>query len=330
MVVNVVLWIVALLVTGVHSSFQLMCENDAKYLKLGICIIKNFHYDDLANLTEDSFPNATNLELRNTYMPYFGVHLFQLLPADTEQLTFRDGFIREINFQSSSSIEKLRVLNTDLVTLDAVSEPNYSLKQLSVRSPVFSTWSQGLRYMKALEVIDVAYCNFSYFSLDWFEGYENLRVLDVSKNRLQTIHSRPGLVMSSLDELYVWGNRLEFVWRFPDAFPNVSIVNLSENLWSCSWVTLARGAISDQGIVMIDSDYSCKDGWVNNGGLCCRLHEDVKPAPVKDEGSRAKDDSSSPSSWVVLADYILGDANDTVIGMRMGNSVVYVAKPLSS
>ncbi|XP_065082881.1 uncharacterized protein LOC135705200 [Ochlerotatus camptorhynchus] len=318
------LWIAVLLATDVLSIVDFPCKNDIKYHNLGICIIEKFHYDDLANLTEDSFPNATNLEFWDTYLPYFGVHVFEMLPADIQQLTFRDGFIREIYLQSSSSIERLRILNTDLVTLDTVSEPNYSLKQLSVRSPVYSAWSQGLLYMKALEVIDVAYCNFSYLSLDWFEGYENLRVLDVSKNRLQTIHSRPGLVMSTLEELYLWGNRLEFVWRFPDAFPIVSIVNLSENLWSCTWVTLARDAIRDQGIVVIDSDYSCKVGWVNNGGLCCRLHEDVNPVP-----GRANDDISSPSSWVVLADYILDDANDTVIGMRVGNSVVYLAKPLS-
>lgn len=318
------LWIVVISTTSVLSVLEFPCKNDAKFLNLGICIIEHLHNRNLNNLTEASFPNATILEFRNSYVPYFGENLFQLLPVDTTQLTFRDGFIREINFQSSSSIEKLRILNTDLISLDAVSEPNYSLKQLSVRSPVFSTWSEGLRYMKALELIDVAYCNFTYLSLDWFEQYEKLRVLDVSKNKLQTIHSRPELILGSLEELYLWGNRLEFVRRFPDAFPNVSIVNLSENLWLCSWVTLARKVMRDRGILMIDSDYSCKDGWVNNGGLCCRLHEDVKTVP----GERPEDGSSKPASWVVLADYILDETNGTVIGMRMGNSVVYVAKPL--
>lgn len=315
---KVLISILLLFCTGALSKEKFTCA-DHPYLQLGICIIEDFNYDDLDDLTEDSFPNATQLEFRGTYFPYFSSRLFELFPEDLRQLTFRGGFVREINLQLMSvPLERLRVINTDLVTLDAVSEPNYSLKELIVRSPVFSRWSESLQYIEALELIDVAYCNFTFLDLEWFEGYENLRILDVSNNKLQTIASRPELTLPALKELFIWGNRLEFVWRFPDAFPSLEVLNLSDNLWRCSWVSLARDAIRDLGIVVIDRDYSCpKSGWVMNGGLCCQLHADTKIEREADE--------SEGGSFI---DYIVDEKNGTVIGMRMGNSVVYLDEPL--
>ncbi|EAT35043.1 AAEL012763-PA [Aedes aegypti] len=325
----ILLLTILLFCTGVFSKDSFVCEDDKK-LKLGICIIKNLNYEHLDDLTEDSFPNATHLEFRNSYIPYFGRHTFEILPEGVRQLTLRNGYVREINLKSYSPIERLQVINTDLVTLDAVSEPNYSLKALFVRSPVFSGWSASLQFLKALEVIDVAYCNFTFISLDWFEGNEKLRLLDVSNNKLKTIGSRPGLTLPALQELYIWGNRLEFLWRFPDVFPNLLILNLSDNLWRCSWVSMARDAIRDQGIVVIDSDYSCKSGWVLNGGLCCRMHADSR----FEEGGRLDADvtrgaKQSPSFSAVLVDYIVNETSGNVMGMRMGNSVVYLDKHVS-
>ncbi|XP_062554003.1 uncharacterized protein LOC134219297 [Armigeres subalbatus] len=321
----VLLIAVLLFCSSAYSSRRFSCENDRKYLSLGICIIEKLSYDDLDDLTEDSFPNTTSLEFRGIYFPYFTSHVFDLLPEGLQQLTLRNGHVREINLQSSSSIKRLRVIHTDLVTLDAVSEPNYSLKELAIRSPVFARWSPSLRFLRALEVIDLAYCNFTFVSLHWFESYEKLRVLDVSNNKLRTIASRPGLTLPALEELYIWSNRLEFVWRFPDAFPNLMILNLSSNLWRCSWVSLVRDAIHDQGIVVIDSDYSCGSGWVLNGGLCCQTNENSR----NDSGGVDKMNDEKSSFSNAMLDYIVDNTKGKVIGMRYGSSIVYVDEPVT-
>ncbi|KXJ76758.1 hypothetical protein RP20_CCG009026 [Aedes albopictus] len=322
---------ILLFCTGTLAQAKFTCEDNSKFRMLGICTIENINYNELDDLAENSIPNSPQLEFRGGYFPYFGGQMFELLPEEVEQLTFRNGHVREINLPSTSSIERIRAINTDLVTLDAVSEPNHSLKGIFVRSSVFSRWSPSLQYLKALEVIDVAYCNFTYISLDWFEGNEKLRLLDVSNNKLTTIASRPGLTLPALQELYIWDNRLEFVWRFPDVFPNLLILNLSGNLWRCSWVMLARDAIRDRGIVVIDSDHMCKSGWVRNGGLCCQMHENMKPEQESDSSEMDVTSYTNqiPSFSDVIADYIIDEKSGNVIGMRMGNSVVYLDEHLS-
>ncbi|XP_055639681.1 uncharacterized protein LOC129777442 isoform X2 [Toxorhynchites rutilus septentrionalis] len=277
-----------------HTQFN--CLEDRKYVMLNICVIENFRTSKAADLTGFVKPNVTQLEFRNPTIRHFGIDFFQLI-ADAKRVTLRNGFVREVLIHSST-IEELQVL---------------------VRSPVFSRWSSNLRFLTALEVIDIAYCNFSYLNLDWFSTFKQLHVLDVSNNRLHSVHSTPFLQLKPLEELYLAGNQLEFMWRFPDAFPNLALISLSENRWLCEWLSMARDVIWQMSIALMDSDFSCQEGWVRNGGVCCKESKKDK-----------KNENIGESDLVVTnaeLDIILVDTGksgqELAIGAEMGNATVY-------
>ncbi|XP_038115590.1 uncharacterized protein LOC6051359 [Culex quinquefasciatus] len=297
------------------------CRDYLRYLTLNTCIIQNVDLDAASDLGELSFPREMDLEFRNARFRFLGVELFQLM-GDTRQLTLRGGFTREIIFWSVS-IEVLRVINTDLVMFDVLGEPNYSLKQLAIRSALFSRWSPSMMYLKALEVIDVAYCNFTYFDLDRVGGFKNLRVLDLSNNKLQALHSGPFLKLERLEELYLQGNQLEFMWRFPDVVPGLKYITVSDNRWSCNWVVMARNTFWLMKVTLMDSDYSCGAGWENSGGLCC------KPSKVV----LNVEDTAKLDPYVqggVLDILIEENDNETqAVGAEMGNSAVYLDDPIA-
>lgn len=180
-----------------------------------------------------------------------------------------------------------------------------------------------MMYLKALEVIDVAYCNFTYFDLDRVEGFKNLRVLDLSNNKLQALHSGPFLKLERLEELYLQGNQLEFMWRFPDVVPGVKYITVSDNRWSCNWVVMARNTFWLMKVTLMDSDYSCGAGWENSGGLCC------KPSKVV----LNVEDTAKLDPYVqggVLDILIEENDNETqAVGAEMGNSAVYLDDPIA-
>lgn len=190
-----------------------------------------------------------------------------------------------------------------------------------------------MNQLKALEVIDIGYCNFSYLNLDWFGGFEKLRVLDVSFNRLHSLHSGPFLVLNSLQELFLAGNRLEYVWRFPDAFPKLKLITLSSNRWLCDWVTIARDAIWIMRIISMDSDFKCANGWSNNGGLCCRRSGS---SDVERQGVCNNTEEKSPEvkkDLLITVKYIMemDDLNNTqqiAVGAETDDAVVFVDQPL--
>lgn len=290
-------------------------------MALNTCIVENVNLDAFTDLGPLSFPREADLEFRNVRFRYLGVELFQLM-GDAKQLTLRGGFTREILFWSPS-VEVLRVINTDLAMFDVLGEPNDSLKHLAVRSAVFSRWSPSMMWLKALEVIDVAYCNFTYFNLDRVGGFKKLRVLDLSNNKLQALHSGPLLQLENLVELYLQGNQLEFLWRFPDVVPGLKFVTLSDNRWLCNWVVMARNTVWLMKVVLMDSDYSCGAGWENSGGLCCRRSRVI----LDDE------DTAVANAYVqegTLDIVIEENGNETqAVGAEMGNSAVFLDKPIA-
>ncbi|XP_058823432.1 uncharacterized protein LOC131684506 [Topomyia yanbarensis] len=304
---------------NVHYS----CKDDRRYLALNICVVENVDSDEWLDLAEIEFPNESYLEFWNGIFHYFGSEMFQLL-GDAKQVTFRNGFLRELLFWSHT-LEELRIINTDLVLFDVLSEPNFNLKQLAIRSPLFSSWSPGMGSLKALEVIDIAYCNFSFLNLDWFGGYQQLRVLDVSNNGLYSLHSGPFLQLEALEELYIWGNRLEYLWRFPDAFPQLKYISLSANWWLCDWVTMARDTIFVKKIISMDSDFNCEDGWIRNGGLCCRRSGQGRFKAR----AKTRNIPTFPRRQInVLMTNNVNESSETAIGVEMDGSIIYVDRPL--
>lgn len=297
------------------------CRYNRKYLPLTRRIIENvtlLNYQD--KFTALNLQNATNLEFKNSHFPFFGEQIFRALNYATKSIIFRQGSVKEILI-SSPSLEVLQVINTGLQALGAKRYLNYNLRQLTIRSTKFSQWSPTLVLLTKLEEIDISYCDFAYLNMDWFESFLKLRLLDVARNRLTVLDIGPALYMGALQKLNLWGNQLTQLQRFPDAFPKMDGVTLSQNRWQCGWLSKARNAIWSFGIVLMDMDAVCPPGWANNGGLCCtsgviwRMKVPKRKATVKD---------------IDLEMQKVGDANGSVIGMRKGNSIVFLDQPLAA
>ncbi|XP_055550886.1 uncharacterized protein LOC129733234 [Wyeomyia smithii] len=311
-------WVLAAVQAITHYN----CKNDRRFLAFNICIVE---YVNLDSDEDHRFPNVTHLEFRNGQFKSIGVDFF-LSIGDMKRLTFRNGFLKDIRFWSPV-LEELRVVNTELVEFDVLSEPNDSLKQLAIRSKFYSKWSPQMRLLKALEVIDIGYCNFTHLNLDWFTGYRNLRVLDVSKNRLHALFSGPHLKLQALEELYLYGNRFEYLWRFPDAFPSLKFVSLSENKWICSWVSMARDALFVLNMVLMDSDVDCEHGWISIGGICCRQTGYSKTVRTVNRVKVLKDETVAQNRQLEI---LLGNGSregvQMAIGAKVDGNTVFVDK----
>lgn len=295
---------------------QSSCRYNGKYRVLGSSPIE---YITTANFSLANLPNDPHLEFRRCHFTSFGPDMFEALSPSTKRVTFRKGTVREVLIGPTTRLERLQVIDTGLIALEAASdEPNYYLKQLTVRSRKFSEWSPSLASLRMLEEIDVAYCNLSYLNVQWFERYNHLKMLDVSKNRLMVFDVGMSGV-PTLERLHLWGNHLEGLQRFPEAFPKLKKVTLAQNRWLCRWVANVRGAIFSQDVELMDMDGVCRAGWQINGGLCCRSGEDKKTAT-----SQRK--TNDKSSIHVGHDFI--GINGSVFGMKWRNTIVYVGEPL--
>ncbi|KXJ76757.1 hypothetical protein RP20_CCG009025 [Aedes albopictus] len=295
---------------------QTSCRYNGKYRGSGSRLIEHV---TTTNFSEANLPAESQLEFRKCHFPSFGPNLFQALDPAIKRVTFRKGSVRDVIVDWSVQLEGLQIIDTGLVELKAASdEPNYHLKQLTIRSKRFSEWSPTLASLTMLEEIDVAYCNLSYLNVQWFEGYERLKVLDVSKNSLSVFDVRQSSI-PGLERLHLWGNRLEQLHRFPEAFPKLKKVTLAQNQWLCRWVGNVRGMILTQGVELMDMDGVCQVGWEINGGLCCK-----RGKHSEDLDSRRK----SRSQTSVLIDREIVGMHGSVIGMKYGNTIVYVDEPL--
>ncbi|XP_065082887.1 toll-like receptor 4 [Ochlerotatus camptorhynchus] len=316
---------VLLLCMLLYSLPNHTCRFSRKYLPLSRRIIENVtlcNYKD--KFTEIDLHNEPNVEFKNSRFPFFGEEIIHSMNYTTKSLTFRRGSVREILI-SSPVLEVLQVINTDLVTLNAVPFLNYSLRQLTIRSSEFSRWFPSLTFLRRLEEIDIAYCNFSYLNMDWFEPLPKLRVLDVAKNKLTTLDIGPTLSMGALKKLHLWGNRLERLQRFPDAFPMVERVTLSQNRWHCDWLSKARDAILSMRVVLMDMDDGCQAGWFNNGGLCCRFRM-ISLTMVSSQQEAVTLDILVPDQVEALKHAAI--FNESLIGMQMGNAAAFLDMPL--
>lgn len=292
------------------------CRYNGKYRASGSRLIEHV---TTSNFSDAQLPAESQLEFRKCHFPSFGLDLFGALDPAIKRVTFRKGSVRDVIVDWTVQLEGLQIIDTGLVGLEAASnEPNYHLKQLTIRSKRFSEWSTTLASLRMLEEIDVAYCNLSYLNVQWFEGYDQLKVLDVSKNRLNVFDVRQSSI-PALERLHLWGNRLEQLHRFPEAFPKLKKVTLAQNQWFCRWVGNVRGAILAHGVELMDMDGVCRIGWEINGGLCCRRG---KGTDVLDSKRKSR------SQTLALIDRDIVGLNGSVIGMKYGNTIVYVDEPL--
>lgn len=239
--------------------------------------------------TELNLQNVPELEFRNSRIRFFGEEINRALNYSTKSITFRQGLVSEILI-SSPALEFLKVINTNLSTLMAISSLNYSLRELTIHSKRFQEWSPSLKVLQALENIDISYCNFSHLNMEWFEPFPKLWILDVSNNRLTELDIGPEVSMGALQWLNLSRNRLERIPRFLDAFPKLGGASLSQNRWHCDWMVKLRDVVLSRDLLLVDMEYGvCQRGYVFNGGdlgLCCRP-DDFSG----DEGSEAEVDS---------------------------------------
>ncbi|XP_055603224.1 uncharacterized protein LOC129751634 [Uranotaenia lowii] len=311
-------------VLGISSADrkQFSCEETSRFKVTNICVINGVKLSENSVLPDGDFPDVAFLELRNPEILDFEVQLFEKTSTNTTELTLRRGQVRSINFWSPS-LKVLRIVETGLSSFEVLGEPNNVLRQLVIRSRDYSNWSVGMFWLSALEIIDIAYCNFTYINLDWFGGFQKLKVLDVSKNHIHSLQSGPFLTLNSLEELYVWGNRLEYIWRFPDVFPKLERIGLSENRWLCDWVSLARESLMVLNIISMGSDYNCKPGWALNGGLCCRRTGEWKLSGDGSNENRVHVD-------LYITETGNSSRNDSVVGAKMGDMVIFLDKPVNA
>lgn len=229
-------------------------------------MVENVDLNGITDLSELHLPNEQILEFRSGQFGTVGADFFEMI-SESVQVTFKRGFLREILFWSPSVV-KLRVLSTDLTLFDVLGEPNYSLTSLAVRSPTFSRLSDSMMWLKSLEIIDFAGCNFTVFNLDLIEGTK-LRVLKLSRNKLQTLSSFACSRLTTLKELYLEGNQLHYLWRFPDIAPHLQIISINNNRWLCDFVEMARFASALRQITIVRVDLGCEKGLTHKLGICC-------------------------------------------------------------
>lgn len=262
-------------------------------------------------------PKEPHLEFRMCQFPTFGPDMFQALDTSTKRVTIRKGKVRNVLLNHDATVEELQVIDTSLVTFEAeMDEPNYVLKKMTIRSKEYRNWSTSLRFLRMLEEIDIAYCGVSYLHMKWFEKYDKLKALDVAHNRLSKLDVGFSKLLS-LERMHLWGNRLQQLYRFPEAFPNLKVVTLAQNRWHCQWVSVVRGAMLERGVKLLDMDSVCAAGWDNNGGLCCRRGNFVGMT----NSNRKKDGRNTTQ----LANHIMG-TDGSVIGMELGNTTVFLDK----
>ncbi|XP_062553945.1 uncharacterized protein LOC134219253 [Armigeres subalbatus] len=291
------------------------CRYNRKYLALGSRLIE---YATKANFSEANLPREPHLEFRMCQFPFFGPDMFRALDTSTKRVTIRKGKVRNVLINHDATVEELQVIDSGLVTLEAeIDQPNYVLKKVTIRSKEYRNWSASLRFLEMLEEIDIAYCSVSYLHMQWFEKYDKLKALDVSHNKLSRLDVGFSKLLP-LERMHLWGNRLEQLYRFPEAFPALKMVTLAQNRWRCQWVSVVRGAMLARGVELLDMDSVCLAGWENNGGLCCRRGNFVNLTSL----NRAHQDDRNITQQL---NHIMG-TDGSVIGMQLGNTTVFLDK----
>lgn len=255
------------------TSYELGCGYLFTTLspRLG-CALRNATQYDLDSFGEMGIPQGTPLEILSPEFEKFDEIAFSVVQR-TQNLTFFKGIVKSIVFESSALVS-LNVMDSWLAKFDVVEEDNFSLKTLSIRSHEYRLISHTIRYLKNLEEIAFKMCSLEFIDFNTFAEMENLRLLDLSWNKIHYVKISPAMPFIALESLDMSNNKLKEIQNFPDAFPSLKTVRLKRNYWYCDWVSEAREDIWTGGITVLGAESFCVDQknerMINNGGLCCR------------------------------------------------------------
>uniref|UniRef100_A0A240PMZ5 Leucine rich immune protein (Short) n=1 Tax=Anopheles christyi TaxID=43041 RepID=A0A240PMZ5_9DIPT len=229
------------------------------------CFIEGLSFQSTADEYLAVFPTLPHLIIQSSEILHFAPHLFDAL-AETAFLTLKGSLIPAVTFRSDE-LHSLRIDNTELREFGVAAQENRNLNTLIINGNPLSVIPPTVRYLTGLSILDLSNNQLEQVQLSWFQGMENLLVLDLSANRITRIDVPPSLRLGRLKNFWVNHNRLRQVAFFPHFAPSLRRVRLVENYWSCEWVAQVRASIWHSLIQVYGAEYLCPEEV--DGGLCC-------------------------------------------------------------
>ncbi|XP_055599515.1 uncharacterized protein LOC129748790 [Uranotaenia lowii] len=208
------------------------------------------------------------------------------------------------SIQLSPNLLSLHVAGCGLEKLIINEQDSYKLQTLELQDPALTKLPTGINKLTHLTKLIISHTKIKMLNLSELQGLNELQELRIRYGFLDTIHtgqrlSLPNLrlfqltgnLLSSLDvsnwdmpnmrRFDVTHNRLKKIDHLSTAFPELKIIRLWRNDWSCQWLRedgrkfLSRNVIDPSMVILPDED--CTGSL--EAGICCDLPPGTFPQP---------------------------------------------------